>query len=159
METGKEKASGQEAGKRDSFREWEAKLDDRMSSYLDSLSKPSESLSFHTVDSVTLVRQFRLSDAVAKQIINNNCREMDRIRKILRRRCANCNHVVSSDSEKSFEVAFFGPVCSVCHDIHVSLTFNPRMKNMNYFKEAHEKWVKDKNDDGSRGGWRDRAGM
>jgi len=84
---------------------------------------------------------------------------MDRIRKILKRRCRNCDHVVSSDAEKSFEVPYLGAVCSLCHDLYTALTFNTKMRNMNYFKDLHEKWKKDKDDDGSRGGWRDRAGM
>ena len=154
-----EKASGQEGGKRDSFRDWEAKLEDRLAAHLDSLPKASQSLSYVTQDSVTLVRQFRFTDEVLLSIRINNCKEMDRIRKILKRRCRNCDHVVSSDAEKSFEVPFLGAVCSLCHDMYTALTFNTKMRNMNYFKELHEKWEKDKKDDGSRGGWRDRAGM
>ena len=159
MESGKTQTGGQEGGKRDSFRDWEIKLEDQLAAHLDSLPKASQSLSYVTQDSVTLVRQFRLTDEVSRSIRINNCKEMDRIRKILKRRCRNCDHVVSSDAEKSFEVPYLGAVCSLCHDLYTALTFNTKMRNMNYFKDLHEKWKKDKDDDGSRGGWRDRAGM
>lgn len=154
------KASGQEAGKsRDTLRDWENKLEDRLALHLASLNHPSLTLEWPVVDSMTIVKHYRLTDAIAPAIMESNCREMDRLRKILRRRCANCDHVVSSDSAKSFEVPFLGAVCSVCHDLYTALTFNTKMRNMNYFKQLHEKWEKDKNDDGSRGGWRDKAGM
>ena len=159
METGKTQASGQEGGKRDSFRDWEAKLEDRLAAHLDSLPKASPSLSYVTQDSVTLVRQFRFIDEVSLSIRINNCKEMDRLRKILKRRCRHCDHVISSDAEKSFEVPFLGAVCSVCHDLYTALTFNVKMRNMNYFKQIQEAEDKRKNDNGERGGWRDRAGM
>jgi hypothetical protein len=159
VEKSEKEAGGQESGKRDSFRDWEIKLEDRLAAHLDSLPKTSQSLSYVTQDSVTLARHFRLTDEVSRSIRINNCKEMDRIRKILKRRCRNCDHVVSSDAEKSFEVPFLGAVCSVCHDLYTALTFNVEMRNMNYFKQIQEAEDKKKNDDGSRGGWRDRAGM
>lgn len=157
-----EKASSQEGGKvRDSFRDWEIKLEDRLALHIASLPGESLTLSWPVVDGVAVVRQYRFMDKFASVIIENNCREMDRLQKILRRRCRNteCNHIISSDAAKSFEIPFLGAVCSLCHDLHAALTFNTKLKNMNYFKYLHEKWEKDKNDNGERGGWRDKAGM
>lgn len=162
MERPEEKASGQEGRKnRDSFRDWETKLEDRLALHLVSLPGQSLTLSWPTTDSLSVVHHYRFTDEISPSIIANNCREMDRLQKILRRRCRNteCNHIISSDERKSFEVPGLGAVCSLCHDMYTALTFNTKMRNMNYFKELHEKWEKEKNDDGSRGGWRDKAGM
>ena len=159
MESGKTKTGGQEGGKRDSFRDWEAKLEDRCAHYIANLQTSSLTLEWPVVDSVTVVRQYRLSDKIAPAIQDNNCRELDRLRKILRRRCRNCDHVVSSDATKSFEVPVLGAVCSLCYDLHKSVAFNGMLRNMNYFKYIQEAEDKRKNDDGSRGGWRDKAGM
>lgn len=160
MEKGETKASGQEGGKsRESFRDWESKLEDRLALHLASLPGLSTTLSWPVVDGVATVRQYRLKDKVAPEIIRNNCQEMDKVRKILRRRCRNCDHVVSSDAEKSFEIPFLGAVCGLCHDMYTALTFNTKMRNMNYFKQIQEAEDKRKNDGGTRGGWRDRAGM
>lgn len=160
MERPEAQASSQEGRKsrEQSRRDWEAKLEDRLALHLASLSV--QSLSFPTaVDSVSVVRHYRFLDEISASICLNNCREMDRLRKILKRRCRHCDHVVSSDAEKSFEIPFLGAICSLCHDLYTSLTFNTKMRNMNYFKQIQEVEDKRKNDNGERGGWRDRAGM
>lgn len=133
--------------------DWEKYLDERCAIFLAS-TRPT-ALTFVTNG----LEKYKLSDPRAAEIIALNLREWDHVRRVLLRRCQNCNYVVSTDSERSFEVPGLGAVCGLCHDMYTALTFNVKMRNMNYFKALHERWVKDKNDDGRSGGWRDRAGM
>jgi hypothetical protein len=160
MEKSETKTSGQEGGKgRESRREWEDKLDDRVAFHLTQIRGQSLTLEFPVTDSVSIVRHYRLTDEFALVIRSNNCREMDRLRKILSRRCRNCDHVISFDEKKQFAIPLLGAVCETCHDLYKAVTFNVRMRNMNYFKEIQEAEDKRANDKGERGGWRDRAGM
>ncbi len=84
----------------------------------------------------------------------------DRLRAILKSRCALCDIVLSSKEEEVRELAikcekpdcrcrFYmtlqaHPVCFICYDMFHALYGNAGLKNMNYFKELDEK---DKNGD------------
>ena len=91
-----------------------------------------------------MTRSYKLGDPIGEVTAKYNCKEYDRVRKILKARCRNCDYVCSTDPNKSFAVAGLEPVCELCCDMYKALTFNARMRNMNYFRELHEQWVKEK---------------
>jgi hypothetical protein len=156
-----EKASGQKSreDRERACREWEAKLEDRVAFHLAQTRGQSLTLEFPVTDTVSTVRHYRFIDELAPIIRSNNCRELDRLQRILLRRCQECNYPVSSDDAKSFEITGRGAVCSLCHDMYTAVNFNPKLRNMKYFKQLHEEWKKKQDDKGERGGWRDKAGM
>lgn len=89
-------------------------------------------------------RTYKLGDPMGEVVALYNCKEYDRVRKILKTRCLNCDYVCSTDPNKSFAIAGMDPVCELCSDMYKALTFNVRMKNMNFFREAHEQWEKER---------------
>jgi hypothetical protein len=100
-----------------------------------------------------------------------NCYEYDRVRRILKGRCAICKFVVSRDEEAVREISLKcedstcctvyittkpHQVCHLCYDMWHAVYMNPKMRNMNYFKEIEEKEKKaiedfKKRDDNKRG--------
>jgi hypothetical protein len=36
------------------------------------------------------------------------------------------------------------PICELCHDMYKALTFNPGMRNLNYFRQIQEAEEKEK---------------
>lgn len=92
-------------------------------------------------------------DPKAPAIMAQNMREYDIVRKHLLARCGNCGYVISDDPKLQFEAAGFGPVCSLCHDIHASVNWNAHLKNPNYFRALHEEWKKAQEKPKWRGDW------
>jgi hypothetical protein len=88
-----------------------------------------------------------------------NCYEYDRVRRVLKGRCALCGFVTSRDEQAVREISVKctdtscctnyitskpHQVCHLCYDAWHSIYMNPRLKNMNYFKELDEKAKKEK---------------
>lgn len=98
--------------------------------------------------------------------IFKNVWSRDRLRVVLKSRCALCDVVITSDQQQIKELAIkcgrpecrcrhylsaqSHDVCSVCYDMWHALYGNYELKNMNYFKEIDEKIAKDKEDGDER---------
>ena len=140
-------------------KEWENQLDETCEKYLKSIKGEPQSLSFFVEDTTgCVVRRFKYDDPISISVRSQNCKEHDRIRKILARKCPYCGYVLSSDIKNSFQ-ADGQDCCSLCHYMHNAVNFNAGLKNFSYFREIQAEYEKKKNDDGRRGGWRDRAGL
>jgi hypothetical protein len=90
------------------------------------------------------VHIYKLGDPTGEIIAKYNCIAYDRVRKILLSRCINCDYVCSTDVNKRFAIAGKDPVCELCCDMYKALTFNPGMRNMNYFRNLIEEEEKEK---------------
>lgn len=106
--------------------------------------------------------------------IFKNVWEWDRLRKILKGRCAKCNATVSSDSKSYKELVYrcgkkdcecmrsvYTPgaahqVCETCYDMWHSLYGNKFLENYNYFKNLDER---DANEGGGEAERRKRMGL
>jgi hypothetical protein len=96
--------------------------------------------------SLPIVKAWKFDDPIGQVVAKYNCKEYDRLYKILKGRCKNCGYVCSSDPNKTYAIAGMEPVCALCHEMYKAITFNPQMKNMNYFRDLHEKEEKEKED-------------
>src|SRR6266851_3162311 len=95
-------------------------------------------------------------------ILKNVC-GMDLVQKVLKGRCANCNHVISDDEKQVRELlmkcwkadcgcsrvlsAIMHSVCNLCYDMWHALYHNYSMKDMGYFKKLDEVDQKRRDDD------------
>lgn len=84
------------------------------------------------------MQKWHLNDPAGQVIALYNLREYDALRNTMRARCVQCGYVCSSDPAKTFAIAGKEPVCELCCDMYKALTFNPYMRNMNYFREIKE---------------------
>lgn len=91
-----------------------------------------------------------------------NAWECDRLRRILKSRCALCGYVVSDDERLVKEILYkcedprcrcnklYGAmshrVCDLCYNMFHSLYVNYLMKNTNYFKDIDEKEKAERDD-------------
>lgn len=97
--------------------------------------------------------------------IFKNVWEWDRIRRILKSRCAICDAVVSRDEKAVKELIYqcsnasctcnnsgskAHQVCSLCYDLFHSLYVNYQLKDMNYFRNLDEAEAKERGDDTNR---------
>jgi hypothetical protein len=94
--------------------------------------------------------------------IECNVKHQDRARKFIKKRCSECDQAVKDDSASQHEIPRWEGglrvVCDVCWDMHSALqTYT--LKNRNYFRDLNKEYEKMKRDDGSRGGFRDKAGL
>ncbi len=84
------------------------------------------------------MQKWPLNDPAGQVIALYNLREYDALRKTKSARCIQCDYVCSSNPAERFAIAGMEPVCNLCSDMYKALTFNPGMRNMNYFREIQE---------------------
>ena len=83
-----------------------------------------------------------------KKIIHENVVIYDKLRIILKRRCAGCQYVISS-LETCMRLPFIGDVCDACYHMHEALQ-NHGLKDFYYFRNLHNEWVKSQDPDEQR---------
>jgi len=83
-----------------------------------------------------------------KKIIHENVVIYDKLRIILKRRCAGCQYVISS-LETCMRLPFIGDVCDVCYHMHEALQ-NHGLKDFYYFRTLHNEWIKSQDPDEQR---------
>lgn len=102
-------------------------------------------------------RAFKISDPIAKLIIQENVQFYDKVRGILNSKCGNCGYMISDYvSMNVHEVPEHGKVCDLCYNIHESLQ-HPGLRDVFYFRNLHKEWLKDNN--GPDRNKRDRMGL
>ena len=74
------------------------------------------------------------------QTMQSNLATYDKLREILRRRCAGCDYVLSSIQE-CLRLPFIGDVCDTCFHMHEALQHSG-LKKFYYFRDLHQEWLK-----------------
>jgi hypothetical protein len=99
-------------------------------------------------------REWKFDDPEATKVIAKNVADYDRMRMILPRRCKvpDCGYVIAAlTGQDIFELPDFGPVCGVCYHMHAALQA-PGLKNIYYFRWAHDAWKRSQNEGRGRMG-------
>jgi hypothetical protein len=104
----------------------------------------------------------RVLTEVERITIDCNTKHNDRARKFIKGRCTECDQTVKHDVAANHEIPRWEGglrvVCELCWHMHSALQVYT-LKDRNYFRDLNKAYEKMKRDDGSRGGFRDKAGM